>query len=41
MREPTDLNDPALRDRAVAAALGDAPFDLLLTGGQLVNVARR
>lgn len=39
MREPQDLNDPALRDRAVLAATGHAPFDLLLTGGQVVNVA--
>lgn len=39
IREPQDLNDLALRDRAVMAATGQAPFDLLLTGGQLVNVA--
>ncbi|WP_273688317.1 adenine deaminase [Ketogulonicigenium vulgare] len=39
IREPQDLNDAALRDRAVDAALGRAPFDLLLVGGQLVNVA--
>ncbi|ARO14661.1 adenine deaminase [Ketogulonicigenium robustum] len=39
MHEPQDLNDANLRDRAVAAALGNAPFDLLLVGGQLVNVA--
>ena len=31
----TDLNDPVLRDRAVAAARGDADFDLLITGGQI------
>lgn len=37
--EPQDLNIPALRDRAVRAATGDAPFDLLLTGGHVVNVA--
>ncbi|MBZ4691206.1 MAG: ade [Cereibacter sp.] len=37
--EPHDLDSPALRDRAVRAATGAAPFDLLLTGGQLVNVA--
>jgi adenine deaminase len=30
-----DLNDPALRDRAVAAARGDAPFDILIEGGQI------
>ena len=39
IREPQDLNDTTLRDRAVLAATGHAPFDLLLTGGQLVNVA--
>jgi adenine deaminase len=39
MREPDDLNDPALRDRAVRAARGLAPFDLLLVGGTLVDVA--
>lgn len=39
IREPQDLNDGALRDRAVMAATGKAAFDLLLTGGQLVNVA--
>jgi len=37
--EPQDLNAGELRDRAVRAALGEAPFDILLTGGQLVNVA--
>ncbi|WP_226780623.1 adenine deaminase [Oceaniglobus trochenteri] len=37
-REPDDLNDAALRDRAVAAARGDAPFDLLITGATLVDV---
>lgn len=34
-----DLADPVLRDRAVAAALGRAPFDVLLTGGSVVDVA--
>ncbi|RVV97705.1 adenine deaminase [Mesobaculum littorinae] len=34
-----DLNAPGLRDRAVAAARGTTPFDLLLTGGRLVDVA--
>ncbi len=29
VREPADLNDEALRTRAVAAARGDAPFDVL------------
>ena len=37
--EPFDLDQPALRDRAVFAATGKAPFDLLLSGGNLVNVA--
>lgn len=37
-REPTDLTDDALRSRAVAAARGDAPFDILITGGTLVDV---
>ena len=31
----TDLNEVDLRDRAVAAARGDAPFDLLIAGGKL------
>src|SRR3954447_8033830 len=35
---PIDPVDPALRHRAVAAAQGNAPFDLLLTGGTLVDV---
>ncbi|WP_064683384.1 adenine deaminase [Rhizobium bangladeshense] len=35
--EPADLNDPALRARAVAAARGDAPFDMLITGGRLLD----
>jgi adenine deaminase len=34
----TDPVDPALRQRAVAAALGDEPFDLLLAGGTVVDV---
>ncbi|CAM3834336.1 adenine deaminase [Agrobacterium radiobacter] len=37
-REPGDLNDNALRTRAVAAARGDAPFDVLILGGTLVDV---
>jgi adenine deaminase len=37
--EPFDLHDAALRDRAVAAACGRAPFDILLTGGRVVDVA--
>jgi adenine deaminase len=38
IREPADLNDDALRARAVAAARGDAAFDVLITGGTLVDV---
>ncbi|MDB6453528.1 adenine deaminase [Falsirhodobacter sp. 20TX0035] len=34
-----DLNDTALRDRAVAAATGRASFDVLLCGGTVVDVA--
>ncbi|MBB4575645.1 adenine deaminase [Rhizobium lentis] len=36
-QEPADLNDPALRARTVAAARGDAPFDVLITGGRLLD----
>ena len=36
--EPADLNAPELRARAVAAARGDAPFDLLIAGGQFVDM---
>ncbi|MBX4891772.1 adenine deaminase [Rhizobium bangladeshense] len=36
-QEPFDLNDPGLRARAVAAARGDAPFDLVITGGRLLD----
>ncbi|RWR30737.1 adenine deaminase [Sinirhodobacter populi] len=36
--EPMDLADSALRLRAVAAARGDAPFDLLLVNGTLVDM---
>jgi adenine deaminase len=35
---PIDPVDPALRHRATAAAQGAEPFDLLLTGGTLVDV---
>ncbi|CDM59022.1 MULTISPECIES: adenine deaminase [Rhizobium] len=35
--EPRDLNDPTLRERAVAAARGDAPFDILISGGRLLD----
>ena len=37
--EPGDLDAPGLRARAVAAARGDAPFDLLIAGGRLVDMA--
>lgn len=37
--EPHDLDDAALRDRAVAAARGDAPFDLLIRGGRVADMA--
>ena len=33
-----DPVDPVVRARAIAAAQGDEPFDLLLTGGTLVDV---
>lgn len=36
-QEPADLNEPALRTRAVAAARGDAPFDVLVTGGRILD----
>lgn len=32
------FNDAALRHRAVEAARGDAPFDIMITGGTLVDV---
>ncbi|CVI62800.1 MULTISPECIES: adenine deaminase [Agrobacterium] len=38
LAEPADLNDDTLRARAVAAARGDALFDMLVTGGTLVDV---
>jgi adenine deaminase len=37
--EPQDLHDPALRDRAVRAARGQAPFDILITGAILADMA--
>ena len=37
--EPHDLHSSELRDRAVRAALGLEPFDVLITGGTLVDVA--
>ena len=36
--EPADLNAPELRSRAVAAARGDQPFDLLIADGRLVDM---
>lgn len=38
MVEPADLNTPALRARTVKAAQGLAPFDLLITGGSLMDM---
>ena len=37
--EPHDLHSSELRDRAVRAALGLEPFDVLIIGGTLVDVA--
>ncbi|WFS00786.1 adenine deaminase [Rhizobium tumorigenes] len=37
-RDPADLNHPALRARASSAARGDTSFDVLITGGRLVNM---
>ena len=41
MNDPTlhDLDDPGLRSRARRAALGHAPFDVLLSGGEVADVA--
>ncbi len=39
IREPMDLHEAALRDRAVRAARGREQFDFLLTGGCVVDVA--
>jgi len=36
--EPADLNLDGLRARAVAAARGGTPFDVLITGGTLVDM---
>ncbi|CDZ25948.1 adenine deaminase [Neorhizobium galegae] len=33
-----EFTEPALRDRAVTAARGDAPFDILISGGTLVDM---
>jgi adenine deaminase len=38
-REPHDLHERALRDRAVRAARGQAPFDTLITGALLADMA--
>lgn len=38
MGEPQDLNDADLRSRAVAAARGSAAFDLMISGGTLVDM---
>lgn len=38
MNEPQDLNTPNLRDHAVKAAQGKTPFDMLIIGGQLVDM---
>lgn len=38
-RQPADLADAALRLRAVAAARGDAPFDMLIVNGTLIDMA--
>ena len=35
----SELNDAGLRDRAVRAARGQEPFDILLTGGLVADVA--
>ena len=37
--EPFDLSETTLRDRAVRAARGQEPFDILLSGGIVVDVA--
>jgi len=39
MSEPQDLNAPELRDRAVRAARGLSPFDMLIGGGTVIDVA--
>ncbi|HZG30723.1 MAG TPA: adenine deaminase C-terminal domain-containing protein [Ensifer sp.] len=36
--EIAELNAPALRGEAVAAARGDRPFDILIAGGTLIDV---
>lgn len=37
-REPDDINDPSLRQNAIAAARGDRPFDILITGGTVADM---
>jgi adenine deaminase len=37
--EPFDLDEPALRDKAVRAARGAEPFDILISGATLADVA--
>jgi adenine deaminase len=37
--EPHDLHEPALRDRAVRAARGQAPFDILIVGATVADMA--
>jgi adenine deaminase len=37
-QDNADINDPVLRARAVEAARGDASFDVLITGGKLLDV---
>lgn len=37
-KEPDDIHDPELRGRAVAAARGDQPFDILIFGGTLIDM---
>ncbi len=38
MARDQDLTDPSLRARAVKAALGQAPFDLLIAGARLLDM---
>ena len=38
LREPDDLNDPKLRDRAVRAAQGQEPFDVLIINGTVADM---
>lgn len=38
MTFPSDLNDPALRARGVQAARGLAPFDVLIEGGEVLDM---